>query len=289
MDRKQDVEESALLYDGLLLKAFSVCTEIVRYPKPRDPSAIRIWEVSRAVVECGSPPRSIQGPLPWVGAAFEALDKLCVDWPEFWSGASTGEIAYASCADLWRRLMYESPMGTYASMAAGFINDRLSVGQKLIELGAGVGNTSRLLKIPPSVLYLRTDRSLTLLTQQALPGTPQRYDFDVPSSITAADIVFAVNALHCAENPRKTLSYIHAMLCRGGLLVLAEGEPRPAGNRPWALDVLFCQFSGWCDRTGFRARSRWIDDLVAEGYTHIGYQRLVAGEYDLGGLIWATS
>jgi len=273
----------------LLLKAFAVCTEIARYPKPRDPSAIRTWEVARAFVECGSPPLSTEESVPFVGAAFEALDKLRVDWPDFCSGASTGEIAYAGCAELWRRLMYESPMGTYASLAADLINDRLSSNQKVIELGAGVGNTSRLLKIPPSVLYVRTDRSLALLNHQSLPGTPQRYDFDAPSSITDADIVFAVNALHCAENPRKTLSHIRAMLRRGGMLILAEGEPRPSSDRPWALDVLFCQFSGWWDRTGFRARSRWIDDLVAEGYTDIGYQRLLAGEYDLGGLIWARS
>ncbi len=285
----QDASESLVLYEALLLRAFDVCGEICRYPKPSDPSAIRIWEASHAFVACGPVACTLRDLCPSGGAVFDAFNKLLVDWPELSSGAMTGEIAYAAVPDLWRRLMCEPPLGTYASLAANFINAHLRPGLKLIELGAGVGNTSRLLNVGADVLYIRTDRSLPLLNQADLPGTTLRYDFNTPSSMTAADIVFAVNAMHCADNPRRTLSYVRAMLRPGGMLILGEGEPRPAGNRPWALDMLCCQFSGWWDRTGFRPRDEWVDDLGAAGYIDIGHQRLFAGEYDLGGLIWARA
>ena len=284
---KRDAHESVEFYEALILKAFDVCTEISRYQKPSHPSAIKIWEVANGFVSFGSILPSAPQPYPATGAAFEALDKLRMDWPELSSGAITGETAYGISADLWQRLMCESPMGTYACLAAGLVNSCIRPGHKIIELGAGVGNASRLLEIPPDVLYIRSDKNPFLLNRRDVPGTFLRYDFDFPSSMTAADIVFAVNALHCAQNPRRTLSYVREMLRHGGTLVLAEGVPRPARNRPWALDVLFCQFKGWWDRSGFRNRSEWIDDLHAAGYTDVGYQRLLAGEYDLGGVIWA--
>jgi long-chain acyl-CoA synthetase len=287
---QSDIElahESLELYHALTLKAFDVCTAIAQYAEPDDPSALRIWEVARDVIRNGATSLPAAGGCPTNGAAFEALDKLLEDWPQLHSGETTGELAYAQSGDLWERLMYEPPMGTYAHLAAAFLNGCVRSGHKVIELGAGVGNTSRLLKLPEQVVYVRSDKNALVLKQRNLPGTSVRYDFDHPSSISDADIVFAVNALHCAENPRRTLSYLKRMLCTGGTLILAEGEPRPEGDRRWALDVLFCQFQGWWDRGGFRSRSTWIEDLRAEGYGDVGYQRLVAGASDLGGLVWA--
>lgn len=289
MRMTQDAAESLELYEALMLEAFEGCREIARHPKPDDPSAIRIWETSHAFVKCGAVECTTPSPRANGGAVFEALDKLIVDWPALACGDTTGEIAYASVPDLWRRLMWEPPLGSYGALAANLVNASLRPGCKLIELGAGVGNTSRLLKIPADVVYLRTEKSASLLNAADLPGTPVCYDFDAPASERDADIVFAVNAIHCAKDPGRTLSYIREMLRPGGTLIMAEGEPRPAGDRPWALDALCCQFSGWWDRTGFRTRADWMADLSAAGYTGIGYQRLVAGPYDLGGLIWARA
>ncbi len=284
-----DATESLALYEALLLRAFDVCVEICRYPKPSDPSALRIWEASLAFVTCGAVARTTRDLYTHDVAVFDALSKLLADWPELSSGEMTGEIAYADVPDLWRRLMYEPPLGTYALLAAAFINARVRPGLKLVELGSGVGNASRRLNVREDISYVRTDKSLVLLNQSDLPGTTLRYDFDTPPPETAADMVFAVNAIHCAAQPRRTLSYAREMLRPGGMLILGEGEPRPAGQRSWALDMLFCQFSGWWDRTGFRTRAEWMGDLAAAGYTGIGYQRLMAGEYDLGGLIWARA
>jgi long-chain acyl-CoA synthetase len=282
-----DAHESLALYESLVLEALDVCVEISRYPMPSDPSALKTWEVAKAFAECGSIPRSASHPHAIGGAAFEALDKLRADWPQLHSGEMTGEIVYASAGDLWRRLMCEPPMGTYATLAASVVNSSLNTVRTIIELGAGVGNTSRLLEIPEGVRYLRSDKNPSLLTGSKLPGTPVRYDFDLPSSMSDADLVFAVNAVHCAQDPRRTLSFVRDILRPGGMLLLAEGAPRPSGNRPWALDVLFCQFQGWWDRSGFRDRAAWIDDLRAAGYVEVGCQRLLADEYDLGGLIYA--
>jgi SAM-dependent methyltransferase len=117
-------------------------------------------------------------------------------------------------------------------------------GQLVVELGAGVGNASRLLELPRAVTYFRTDRNPLLLRRRDLHGTPRRYDFDTAPPFRQVDIVFAVNALHCAREPRQTLAYLLEMLREGGLLLLAEGSPRTdASGRPWALDIVFCQFS----------------------------------------------
>lgn len=282
-----DHHESLELYEALTRKAFDVCTAIVRYSKPEDPAALRIWDVAHDFTRNGATSLPTSGQGPAVGAAFEALDKLLNDWPQLHSGEMTGELAYAQSGDLWERLMYERPMGTYAQLAVAFLARCVQSGHKVVELGAGVGNASRLLELPKQVVYIRSDKNPLFLKQTCLPGTSLRYDFDYPSSIVDADVVFAVNALHCAENPRRTLSFIKGMLRPGGTLILAEGEPRPGGERRWPLDVLFCQFQGWWDRGGFRSRSTWIDDLRADGYVDIGYQRLLAGPCDLGGLLWA--
>ena len=284
-----DQYENLELYDALTLKAFDVCSAIARYPEPDDPSALKTWQVARDCIRDGTTmlPGAAGGSTS--GAAFEALDKLLEDWPQLCSGSTTGELAYAQSGDLWERLMNEPPMGTYARLTAAFLADRIRSGDKVVELGAGVGNASRLLTLPDEVVYIRSDKNPLLLKQSNLPGTPVRYDFDRPPSIADVDIVFAVNTLHCAADPRRTLSYIKQMLRPGGVLMLAEGEPRPKDGRRWPLDVLFCQFRGWWDRGGFRTRSTWMDDLCAEGYRDVGYQRLLAGASDLGGLVWARA
>ena len=138
----------------------------------------------------------------------------------------------------------------------------------------------------PDADYLRTDKNPFLLRRD-LPGRVEYYDFDTPPTQRNVDLVFAVNALHCAKDYRASLSHIHEMLRSGGTLLLAEGCPwTTVEAQPWALNILFCQFEGWWDRGGFRSRAEWISDLEEVGFRSIEWQSLQAGEHDLGGLIW---
>jgi long-chain acyl-CoA synthetase len=285
-----DAQEREGLYDALLAAATQVGQAIAAEPRPSAaPSAARIWDAAAELVAHAPPslpPQPDDRPAA-AGPAFRALAKLGADWPELRTGRLTGEAAYARAGALWEDLMCQPPMGTYASLAAQFLQRRLAPGQLVVELGAGVGNASRLLQLPRAVTYFRTDRNPLLLRRRDLNGTPRRYDFDTAPPFRQVDIVFAVNALHCAREPRQTLAYVLEMLREGGLLLLAEGNPRTdASGRPWALDIVFCQFSGWWDRGGFRTRASWLADLRASGFQALGGQRLLAGPHDLGGLVW---
>lgn len=284
----QKTYESIELYETLLEKTFEVCASILSQSRPTtDPSAIRIWDAAQEFLSSGPIVRSTKR-RPGAYAAFEALDQLLADWPKLRNGEISGEEAYARAEGLWERLMCEPPMGTYAEITAELVNHYAKPGDSIVELGAGVGNTSRLLKLPANVSYIRTDINPFLLRMANLPGEPLRYNFDQACSFRDVDIVFAVNALHCAQNPRLTLQFIHDMLDEnGGSLILTEGEPISTKLRPWALDVLFCQFKGWWDRTGFRTRSVWMDDLRAVGFRELEFKQLLAGEHDLGGIILA--
>ena len=180
--------------------------------------AERVWRAARLFAEraaadgryrdLGDEPAG--GP---AGAAADALRKLARDWPALRTGTLTGEQAYAAEAGLWERLMAEPPMGAFARLAATFVNDRAGPGDLVVELGAGVGATSRLLRLPESATFLRTDANPMLVRRRGLPGTPARYDFDEPSPVRDAAIVLAVNSPAPAPGTRSARSGTSARCC----------------------------------------------------------------------------
>jgi SAM-dependent methyltransferase len=290
--KMDDFNEDEDLYGALVAVAAAVCRDIFADPPVAGlPLAARIWSAAREFVEHTDAHPLPPGPASDENenyAVFLAFAKLRADWPELRAGRLTGEDAYAATDRLWDKLMFEPPMGRYAALAALFINRRIAPGQLLVELGAGVGMTSRLLTLPDDVTYFRTDINPFLLRRPNLPGTPRRYDFDEPSTLRGADLVFAVNALHCARDQVRTLSHVREMLRDDGLLLFAEGNARTnRAGLPSVMDVIFSQFTGWWDRSGFRPREEWLADLHSAGFRSVGYQRFRAGEHDLGGLIWA--
>lgn len=194
---------------------------------------------------------------------------------------------YRRLAPLWERLMVEAPMGHYAQMAADFMMKRgLHESPVILELGAGVGNFSRLIKSHAG-RYIRTDAHQRFLDGR-WSSDEMVLDFDEPlPDLPKLNCVVAVNALHCAKAPRDVIKALHRAMAPGGTLILAEGKSYP-WCAPWALNLIYGFFDGWWDRGGFRTRQYWLDAMHEAKFSSRGYSVLRAGHYDLGGLVWAV-
>jgi SAM-dependent methyltransferase len=222
-------------------------------------------------------------------AIFDCLRRLVAVWPDIAGRKIIGEQVFSGDPGLWKRAMTEWPMGGFARMAADFMiaNDLLS--GHLIELGAGVGSCSALVAGHVTDRFIRTDLQPFLLKRQKIAGTVERYDFNEPGRWHDVDLIFAVNALHCARDKLATLGHLFNMLRSGGVLVLGEGRPYTDDNgTPWALNPFFGLFRGWWDVSGFIAREDWVAMLGQAGFSRTGYAARRAGSHDLGGVIWAV-
>ena len=119
------VKEDEVRYHTVAVAAHQLSQWIAAGPRPIESesrSAVCLWKA--AVESLLHPPRDIGASTSGGrdGAVFEALSKLRVDWPNLRTGKLRGESAYTSSQVLWERLMCEWPLGSYASMAAEFIN-----------------------------------------------------------------------------------------------------------------------------------------------------------------------
>ena len=218
------------------------------------------------------------------------VDHIIQGLDGWYDGYTTGAQLIGS-SGVWEELMVESPMGDYARLADQVLHAQLMGNDgkyflgRVVELGCGVGNLSRLLDRWCADL-VRTD-----LNEKFLNGKwgvhEHVLDFDQSLPLLYAQVFVAANALHCAKDRRVTLARLYDRLPHGGLLLLAEGEPRPVSDQPWALDVVFGFLDGWWDRGGFVPRATWLTDLSAVGFVERGYSEMRAGRYDLGGVVWA--
>ena len=193
---------------------------------------------------------------------------------------------------LWRRLMTEWPMGSYAQLACEVLSARGLLRGPVLELGSGVGNTTELIAPLVEDGFTWSDGSPELVARGKWPGRGVVFDFDQPppADIGPFATIVATNALHCAANKAASLGWLRSLLAPGGTLVLAEGSnPTTPDGMPWALDFLFCAFGGWWDRTGFLTRWEWLSLLEEAGFSRCGYSVLRAGRHDLGGVVWARS
>ncbi len=274
-----------LEYAGLVRTARRVATELVAVPRPAELSGRGAFILRHAEhlaasggTEAGEDLNS--------GVAVECLELLAESWPRVMGGDATGETIFLFRPDLWARLMVEWPMGAYAQLAAEFLVESGELGGRVLELGAGIGGTTRRLTAHLGDGFVRTDLNAGLLRLCPAPGATAQYDFNEPGEWRDLDVVFAVNAVHCARDPGRTLGYLAEMLRPGGWCVLAEGSPATRDGLPWALTYFFGLFDGWWDVGGFRPRSDWLADLRAAGFAKVGTAPLRAGDHDLGGLVW---
>lgn len=204
-------------------------------------------------------------------------------------GEIAGEDIVRKEKGLWTRLMCEWPMDTYARMTANFlIANRLLEG-KVLEAGAGVGNTTRLIADEINSDYIRTDYNTQILRKISVRGHCEFYDFNQPGRWRDLDTIFSVNAIHCASDKQTTLCHFYQMLKPGGTLVLGEGNNTTnSAGTPWALNGLFGLFDGWWNISGFLQREEWLQMFITAGFREWGYSQLRSGEHDLGGVLWAV-
>jgi len=282
------VREPAEEYLALLAAARLVAAGIVKTPSEGlTGAASYIRKASQELLDAN--PQGLQDSIDIDGAVFECLRRVQAIWPQIAAGTMAGEQAFSADPGLWKRAMTEWPMGGFARMAADFMIERAVLGGAVLELGAGVGSCGALIAGHVTDKFIRTDLQPFLLRRQKIAGSVERYDFNEPGRWRDLDAVFAVNALHCATDKVATLRHVHEMLRVGGMVVLGEGRPHtdPAGT-PWALNAFFGLFRGWWDVGGFVTREAWMAALQEAGFSDLGYAARIAGDHDLGGVIWAV-
>jgi Methyltransferase domain len=279
-----DPREADERYRILLSHAQYVAGRIVATGRPASFSSAGhyLLRQSRLLASTGPGDRSRSS-----GIAAEALDGVDREWMRIANGTVTGEEILAASGDIWWRLMTEWPMGQYARMAAEEVAAHLPGRADVVELGAGVGATTRLIR--GSVMAVGGRLTAT----DKMYGTAGAVDFDAPllGQIASADVVVATNALHCARHPGRTLSWIRELLPPQGQLVIAEGAPWPQEGIPWALNLVFGTLTGWYDRQGFRPWPYWRDELGRAGFAVVSRIPFPSERYDLGGVIhaWVTA
>jgi SAM-dependent methyltransferase len=285
--------EDPARYRELLAYATQVAAAITASPvRPQAAQATRLWahaawlagsQAAKGGTYAGAATRS---------AAHDALDLLADYWPAIAAAADGGAGMMGQRPGLWRRLMTEWPMGSYAELACAVLSARELLRGPVLEVGSGVGNTTTLIAPLVQGCFTWSDGSSRLVARGRWPGRGVVFDFDrpPPDDLGSFATIVATNALHCAADKAASLAWLRSLLRPGGTLVLAEGSnPTTPDGLPWALDYLFCAFGGWWDRTGFLTRWEWLRLLEEAGFEQLGYSVLRAGQHDLGGVVWGSN
>lgn len=282
--RSQDLE----LYEEVRFLTMRLAREVVavRGANLENPQARYFVDQATALAKIDATSRGTDS-----GVAGTVIESLRTHLPDFLVAKIDIEelrsrIARELGNTYWHRFNTQEPMGNYAKSCASFLIDNGLLKGSCLELGAGVGNTSRLVHSSATGHYVRTDKQIAFLS---LPFGDEReaYDFDLPGRWKNLDTIFAVNALHCAADKAKTLGFLFDMMKPGGFLVLGEGQDPVVDREPWSLNLVCGLYDGWWDRGGFLDRATWMTLLADAGFRDLGSLPMKAGRYDFGGLLWA--
>ncbi len=285
--------EDPARYQELLAYAAQVAASITAsQTRPQGAQATRLWAQAAWLAGSQAAKRGSQAGSAARSAAHDALDLLAGYWPTIAVAAGDGGDMMRQRPGLWRRLMTEWPMGSYAELACAVLSARELLRGPVLEVGSGVGNTTGLIAPLVGDDFTWSDGNPWLVARGRWPGQGVVFDFDqlAPDGLGPFATIVATNALHCAADKGASLARLRSLLRPGGTLVLAEGSnPTTPDGLPWALDYLFCAFGGWWDRTGFLTRWEWLRLLTDAGFDRLGYSVLRAGRHDLGGVVWGSN
>ncbi len=291
IEREQSKEDHEERYLALESKAFYVALSIINSTiKPCGGSPLFVYNACKQIVEKIKPTHKDNFSQYDSDTAFYSLDLLLNNWDEFANNKISGEDIVRKKSGLWSSLMNDWPLKNYAEMTAEFLIKNNLLSGRVLEIGSGVGATSKLLKNHVNSEYIRTDLYPKIITRLEMPGVIEKYDFNHKGKWNDLDVIFGVNALHCSRDIIKSLKFLRKMLSPSGILVLGEGSPYTNNfDTPWALSALFGIFDGWWNIGGFIHRYDWFHLLRSAGFSRIGYQMLCTSKHDLGGLIWAKN
>lgn len=190
--------------------------------------------------------------------------------------------------NLWVDFMNTFPLDQYAIAMSKFLIKHKILNGNILELGAGVGNTSHLVysQIEEIGKYRRTDINILLLKKSKQEENISFYNFDSPAIWKEQNLIFATNALHCAGDKLQSFKHVYDMLAQGGHFVICEGTPETSKGLPWALNFACGYFDGWWDKGGFKSKEDWNDIFVKSGFSNLRFEKLMAGNHHLGNIIW---
>jgi len=230
---------------------------------PRSAAGRYVARESRRCFDAFGASPSPQRPDASIDAVREALGIVAECWEGVASGTTGGADAFAARPGSWRRLMFGWPMGGYGTIAAAAAAEVVRAGDRVLEVGAGVGATTRLLR---RVVARHPGASLRA-TDVAYAGR-RRLDVmsPVPPTYRDVDVVVATNTLHCVTDPIVALVNLRDALRPGGTIVIAEGAPETQPGVNWALNLVFGIVPGWFDVGGFRTAADWIAWLGGAGF-----------------------
>jgi len=255
-------------YEGTLAAAGRIAKQIL-HEEPVNPQQYYLHNQAIKLAKYSA----VGEPYDSVKPYFDVIQKKLHHW---WN---LGSINHIFKGLSWEELMVDSPMGEFPKLADEFCRENKLYKGMVLEIGAGVGNFSRL--VPKHVNYTRSDISKKFL----IGKYENEIDLDICSEypVSGFDLIVGVNVMHCAMDKRESIRHAYNALKEGGVLLLAEGQ-NP--GEAWALDLLFGFIDGWWDLGGFINRQEWLEIMQEFNPAETGYSVYREGKYDLGGLIW---
>ncbi|WP_422374685.1 nucleotide sugar dehydrogenase [Roseibium sp.] len=211
--------------------------------------------------------------------------------PQFLKGDRSGiQALFAGHGrDIWEASQKKSGLlQHYSAQAASAFEALARDGDRVLEVGGGVGATTRRILAGSAFQrlsrYSFTDVSSYFLTRMqdvAGQGTVDLRLFDLnkpaveqgfkPASF---DIVIATNVLHVLDDPARSIGWLAELLADGGRIIVSEGAP-PA-DHVWPGELVFAFLDQWSARTeekgaysGFYEPDYWPRVFASRGFSPV--------------------
>jgi SAM-dependent methyltransferase len=219
--------------------------------------------------------RDPAGDEPAIGPTLSYLQVVEKHVDEFLTGSMTGDDVFGQLGgQLWVEFQDRDPIGSwYADQVALALRPHLP-GARLLELGGGVGATTRRigadLGLVRELTFTDVSKSFLRRIKRVVPSdapvSTELLDVnEPPSEFGTFDVIYGTNVVHVARDPVAVLRWAREHLSDGGIVVLGEGAPYSV-DEPWPLELLFALLPAWWDvpalpwrpRAGFLTTEQWV-------------------------------